>query len=123
MFSFVVGFVFVEKTTTFLVFPTVFLTLKRIPVLMQAYACSKLSTLPYSRLIFFSNSRRRTGNLWKRLPTDAVVPFCPATICVCFNFPDVSKSNLFAFGAWSAWAVMIWKFERAHSDERASPRN
>ena len=46
-----------------------------------------------------------------------------ATVVVDLSFPELPNSSLLPLGASSAVAVTMWKSDRAHSEERASPRN
>ena len=102
MFSRVATLDLVAKTTSFLPLATILLTENLTDVLMHAYACSTPKTFVYSRLMFFSNSRRRTGRFAKRASTMTVVPFWLAMTEVALNLPEVSNSSLVPLG--TSWA-------------------
>lgn len=122
MFSLVDGFDLVAKAVVFLPLASMLLTDNLTLVLIHAYAWIIPSTLPYSRLIFFSRSLRRTGKIEKRFSTATKVPLWLATTAVSRTWPDLWKLRRVPLGTSSARAVTICRSERAHREERASPR-
>jgi hypothetical protein len=93
------------------------------PVQILAYACKSPRTFAYSLFIFLVNSCFLTGRVLNICSTMTVVPLWAATIFLLLSFPENSNSNLLPFGAVSDVAVIIWRFERAQRELRASPRN